>query len=136
MKAIVTLILSAFALFSEDNPWAKVLELKSHAELRIFKKGSTTPLLATFDEANNERILIVVRNAQMAVAREDIDRLDARPATRPAKWVKDTSVKPKSPDLPGNVAERPGESYGTSFSKSSGDRPDFETIYRRPAPRP
>jgi hypothetical protein len=68
-------------LSGADNPWAKVQELKSRSELRIYKKGAREPLMATLDEVTEDRILIVVKNEQMSVPKDDIDRLDARAAS-------------------------------------------------------
>jgi uncharacterized sporulation protein YeaH/YhbH (DUF444 family) len=145
MQRIGLLMLLGAALWgadnpSVDNPWAKVRELKSRSELRIYKKGAREPLIATLDEVTEDRILIVVKNEQMSVPKEDIDRLDARPAGKtPSKIVKETTAKTTEPDYtphpPGGV-NVPGESYNTSVSRSSGSKPDFETVYRRPPGTP
>ena len=107
-------------------------ELKSRSELRIYKKGAREPLMATLDEVNEDRILIVVKNEQMSIPKEDIDRLDARPSGKnTSKMVKETTVKTTEPDYtphpPGGV-NVPGESYNTSVSRSGGSKPDFETV--------
>jgi uncharacterized sporulation protein YeaH/YhbH (DUF444 family) len=140
MPRIALLILMGTVLWGAENPWAKVRELKSRSELRIYKKGVREPLMATLDEVNEDRILIVVKNEQMSVAKDDIDRLDARPSGKtPSKVVKETTVKTTEPDYtphpPGGV-QVPGESYNTSVSRSSGSKPDFETVYRRPPGTP
>jgi uncharacterized sporulation protein YeaH/YhbH (DUF444 family) len=123
-------------LSGADNPWAKVQELKSRSELRIYKKGAREPLMATLDEVTEDRILIVVKNEQMSVPKDDIDRLDARPPGKTSpKFVKETTVKTTEPDYtphPPEGVKVPGESYNTSVSRSSGSKPDFETVYRRP----
>jgi hypothetical protein len=54
-----------------------VKELKSRAELRIYKKGAREPINATFDDATDDRLIVVVKNEQVAIPKEDIDRLDA-----------------------------------------------------------
>lgn len=41
------------ALLGADSSWTKVKELKSRAELRIYKKGAHEPINATFDDAND-----------------------------------------------------------------------------------
>jgi uncharacterized sporulation protein YeaH/YhbH (DUF444 family) len=135
MRRVALIALAVNLLFAADNPWAKVQELQSRSELRIFKKGAREPLTATFDEANAERILIVVKNEQMAIPKEEIDRIDARPSGKTtSKAVKETTVKTADPDYtphpPGGV-QVPGESYNTSISRGSPSKPDFETIYRR-----
>ena len=136
MPRIALLILLGTVLWGADSPWAKVQELKSRSELRIYKKGAREPLMATLDEVNEDRILIVVKNEQMSVPKEDIDRLDARPSGKtPSKFVKETTVKTTEPDYtphPPAGVQVPGESYNTSVSRSGGSKPDFETVYRRP----
>jgi hypothetical protein len=136
MPRIALLILMGTVLWGADNPWAKVRELKSRSELRIYKKGAREPLMATLDEVTEDRILIVVKNEQMSVPKDDIDRLDARPAGKTSsRIVKETTVKTTEPDYTPHLPrgpEVPGESYNTSVSRSSSSKPDFETVYRRP----
>ena len=140
MPRIALLMFMSTLLWGADHPWAKVHELKSRSELRIYRKGAREPLMATLDEVNEDRILIVVKNEQMSVPKEDIDRLDARPSGKtPSKFVKETTVKTTEPDYtphPPGGANVPGESYTTSVSRSSGSKPDFETVYRRPPVTP
>jgi hypothetical protein len=130
-------LLAVFTLLAADDPWAAVQNLKGRSELRIYKKGSREPFLATFDEANSERILIVVKNQQMAIAKEDVDRLDARlPARSDRKVTKESSVKTTDPDYtphPPGGSNVPGESYSTGLSVGGSGKPDFQTVYRRPA---
>src|SRR5258708_4209970 len=102
MSKIVMLVLAALTIFAADNPWNKVRELKSGSELRIYKRGASQPILATMDEANDERLLAVVKNEQMAFAKADIDRIDARPETKGGRMVKTTTTT--NTDLPGKVA--------------------------------
>jgi hypothetical protein len=55
--------------------------------------------MATLDEVTEDRIPIVVKNEQMSVPKDDIDRLDARPAGKtPSKVVKEMTVKTTEPD--------------------------------------
>jgi hypothetical protein len=41
-----------------------------------------SPVMAQMDEANEERILVVVKNEQVSIPKEQIDRVDARPEGR------------------------------------------------------
>jgi hypothetical protein len=75
-----TIFLLALALFAADDPWTKVRELKSGTELRIYKRNAKQPLLAKMDQATEESLVIVVKNEQVAVPKEEIDRVDHRPA--------------------------------------------------------
>jgi hypothetical protein len=128
------ILATAAVLLAADNPWAKVMELKSRAELRIYKKGSAEPIIAVLDEPGEERLLVVVKNRQVAIAREDIDRLDARPVAKTArKTTVEQTAKTTDPDYtphPNGGPAVPGTSYGSNVS-FGGSKPDFETVYRR-----
>jgi len=125
----------ALTVFAADNPWDKVRELKSGTELRIIKKGGKPPLLATMDEATADRLLVVVKNEQVAIDKDDIDRLDYRPV-KSGRFTKETKTTttdttgqtPVGP-TPQGTRGGPGSSTSTNFGISS--KPDFETIYRR-----
>lgn len=134
-----SLILLAFAslLFGADNPWTKVQELKSRAELRIYKKGVAEPVNAVFFEATDDKVIVVVKNAQVAIAKDDIDRLDARPAGKTARTVtREAKVTPGTPPdtapQPPHGVDVPKDSWSTGMSIGGGSKPDFETIYKRP----
>ena len=130
-------VLVATVLVAADTSWTRVKELKSRAELRIYKKGAREPINATFDDANDDRLIVVVKNEQVAIPKEDIDRLDARPAATPRKVSVQKTEKVTDPDpvpSPRAQAPIPGESTSSNVS-FGGSKPDFETIYRRaPAP--
>jgi len=135
MSRIAALIFGAALLLGAESSWTRVTELKSHSELRIFKKGAREPISATFDEANEERIIVVVKNSQIAIPREDIDRIDARPGKTPRKVNVDSKAKETDPDLrphPNAGAPVPGTSSSSSVSLGGESRPGFEIIYRRP----
>jgi len=126
----------ALPMIAADNPWSKVQDLKSGSELRIYKKGVTEPVSATFDEANDERMVIVVKYKQMAIAKEDIDRVDARPPVKktPRKITVNHTVKTTDPDFtphPNPGIPAPETSWGSSVGMSGGPKPGFEIIYRR-----
>lgn len=133
MSRIVMFLFAAALLFAADTSWTKVKDLKGHAELRIYKKGASQPINATFDDANDERITVVVKNEQTAIQKEDIDRIDARPVGPPRKPSVTKTETRKDPDYtpgrPGAGPPLPTTSSGSSVS--FGDKPNFETIYRR-----
>ncbi|HEV2688825.1 MAG TPA: hypothetical protein VGV35_09730 [Bryobacteraceae bacterium] len=120
-----------------ERPWDIIRELKSGTELRIFKRGSLAPILAAMDDATDDRLLVVVKNEQMAIERNDIDRIDARPRssrlTKESHTVNDAANGPTSvgPQPLGSRMSAPGGSQSTSIGV--GTKPEFETIYRRAA---
>ena len=135
MNKIATFLLAATVLLAADTSWTRVKELKTRAELRIYKKGAREPINATFDDANDDRLIVVVKNEQVAIPKEDIDRLDARAAATPRKINVDKTEKLTDPDpvpSPRAQAPIPGESTSSNVS-FGGSKPDFATIYRRAA---
>jgi len=133
MPRLLWFALATLTLFAADNPWDKVRELKTGTELRILKKGSRQPVLAIIDEANDERIVVVVKNEELAIQKDDIDRIDARPATK-SRINKETRVtQSDSAQTPpvGPQGSQGGPSTSTSTSYSGAAKPDFVTIYRR-----
>jgi hypothetical protein len=139
MKLHALILLSACVAVAADDGWSKVIELKSGTELRIYKKGATQPLLAKMDEANDERIVVVLRNEQTAIPKDQIERLDRRPEQKGSRVKAESKVTTEQPgaraDLP---MPRSGSPQGTSTSSglTIGGKPDFETIYRRRAALP
>jgi hypothetical protein len=130
MRGLLLLILAGAVAFGADDEWAKVKALKTGAEIRVFKKGSTQPVSALMDELTDENLIVVVKKTQTAIPKDQIDRIDARPAG--GRVTKETTTKESS--TPGQVAEPPGSS--TSTSVNFGSKPDFQTVYRRPPVAP
>jgi len=124
-KSLLLIAFSALLAFAADDPWVKLKEIKSGTELRVFKRGSAQPLLVKMDEATDERLVIVNKTEQTSIAREEIDRVDARPSNK----------RPVTRETKASGGETAGSS-GLSSSLSIGGKPDFETVYRRPATPP
>lgn len=137
--AIVSIGAAALLLGAEDA-WMKVKELKTGAELRIYKKGVSKPILAKADEATDDQLIVVEKNEQVAIPKQDIDRIDARPVRTQARVTKETRETTTDAVIEPGTAARPkppavsGTTSTTSYSV--GGKPDFETIYRRPPGAP
>jgi hypothetical protein len=136
MAKLMILLLAAAAAFAADDPWAKVRELKGGTELRIYKKGTAQPVLAKSDELTDDNLVVVVKNAQVAIPRDQIDRIDYRPyKSRVTTETKSKTTEPDTtPGPPGHGSTVPGTS--TSTNVGIGSKPDFEEIYRRPVGQP
>ncbi len=140
-RSFLLALLAVSVLLGADNSWTKVQDLKHGVEVRVYRKGVSEPLIVKLDEVNEERILVVSKNAQMAVAKADIERLDARPLakTAPRKVTTESTAKTVDPDYtpgpPGGV-QVPTTSYGTVTTWGGGSKPPFETVYRRVAEAP
>jgi len=137
LKLLLTLLITLLAWSAADD-WANVRTIRSGTEIRVYKKGSTQPVVAKMDEASDENLLVVVKNEQVAIPREQIERIDARPTGSNARTTKETrtTVDPpngKAAAPPSQVKGPDGPSTSTSTSVSVGSKPDFETVYRRRA---
>jgi hypothetical protein len=128
MRGLLLLTLAGLVALGADDEWAKVKALKTGAELHVYKKGAVQPIVAQMDELTDENLVIIVKKSQTAIPKDQIDRIDARPAggSRPTKET--TTKETIGPD------GQPTASTSTGYSW--GDKPKFETVYRRPPATP
>ena len=139
MTKLLFVLLAASAAFAADDPWGKVKDLKSGTELRIYKKGTPQPILAKSDDVTADNLIVVVKNEQIAIAKDLVDRIDYRP-NKGSRVATETKSKQTDPDPdpipgpPGHVSAVPGTS--TSTNVGIGSKPDFELLYKRPAASP
>ena len=144
MRRLALLFCTALLAFGADDPWAKLKALKTGSELRVYKRGAAQPLLVKMDELTDDHLVVIDKNAQTAIPRDQIDRVDSRP-TGKSRITKETTTKvtdgvgdPKAvipgPQQQGNPGPSTTTSTNTGFS--IGPKPDFETVYRRPSPAP
>lgn len=134
MTRLALILLAVATLFGADDPWLKVTQLPNRSELRIYQKNVKEPVIAVLADANEERLIVVAKNKQLAIRKTEIDRLDARPITRANKPEITSTQKQTEPDFtpkPNAKPDVPGvsSSGGISFG---GSRPDFKTVYTRP----
>ena len=140
MRKLLFPLCVALALLGADDPWAKVKELKTGTEMRVYKRGSMQPLTVKMDELTAENLVVITKNQQTAIPRDEIDRIDARPAGR-TRTITDTATAEKNAatdprsNIPGPNAP-PGAMHAPTTTTSSGvtwSKEGFETIYRRTA---
>ena len=140
MRNLAVLFLSCLvAASAADDPWQKVRDLKTGTELRVFRNGKPQPLLVKLDEATTDNLVVIQKNQQVAIPKEEIDRIDYRPTggRRVTTETKSTTDSHDAqPPRPAAGSPTPGPSQSTSSNVSVGSKPDFETIYRRPSPAP
>ena len=141
MRKLVLLFCTALVAFAADDPWAKVKELKTGTELRVYKKGAAQPLLVQMDELTDDNLVVIDKKRQSAIARDQIDRVDYRPSGK-SRISRETTTKvtdsvgdPKAV-IPSPHPDAPGSTTSTSSNLSIGSKPDFETIYKRPPSPP
>jgi hypothetical protein len=137
MRKLLLFLCPALLAFAADDPWAKLKELKTGTELRVYKKAAAQPLLVKMDELTDDNLVVINKNEQTAIPRDQIDRVDYRPTAK-SRVTKETTTKvtdkvgdPQS-GIPNPRQGPASPSTSTSTSLSMGSKPDFETIYRRP----
>ena len=136
MRKLLLVVCTAILTFAADDPWAKVKDLKTGTELRVYKKGSSQPLLVKMDEVTDENLVVVNKKEQIAIPKDQIDRVDYRPVKPRVTKETRTTVSnggEATPPAPGANQNTGGPTSSTSTSVSFGSKADFETIYRRPA---
>src|SRR5690242_3793103 len=118
-RAATLFLFSSVCLAAASDSWDKVKELKTGTELRIVRKNAKAPVLASMDEANEERLVVVVKKEQIAIPKAEIDRIEARPVgksqrkvTKDSKFDNDTVPKDLRPAKPGDRAPGPSGSSG------------------------
>lgn len=140
MRILLVLLSAAVMGFGADDPWAKVKELKSGSELRVWKKGASQPVEAVYDDLSEENLLVILKNTQTAIPKDGIDRIDARALAKKEKPKVESSVKREinqptavaAPPRDQRSRSIPGDSTSASTSVSWG-KANFETVYQRSA---
>src|SRR6266481_5451758 len=142
IKTVIVLCAASLA-FGADNPWAKVKDLKTGTELHVYKRGSMQPLTVKMDELTDENLVVIQKNEQTAIPRDQIDRIDARPAgrtrtTTDTKTAESNAATDPRSTIPG-PNQPPGAVHAATTTASSGvnwTTPGFENVYRRTASAP
>jgi hypothetical protein len=131
------LILTAISALAANDPWAKVRELKSGSEVRVYKAGSSQPITGKLDEVHDDSIVLILKNEQVGVQKDEIDRLDARPSQAGNHMIKDTHTRVDNPDpakpTPGPSQGATGPTTSTTTNLNLRPKADFDTVYRRTA---
>src|SRR5690242_10376192 len=123
-KTVVVLIAGAALAFAADDAWKKVKELKTGAELQVYKRGSSKPLTVKMDELTDENLVVIEKKGQIAIPREEIERIDARPSGRTRTTTdtvtaeKNAATDPRS-NIPG-PNQPPGAMHAPTTTASSG----------------
>jgi len=137
MKALL-IGLSLIAMgFAADDAWTKVKEIQSGADVRILKAGVKDLLTANFSEADDQRVIVVIKNTQMAIAKADILKLEARPVgskrlTKEEKMQKlDPAAEQAKPKVPVPGSKPVPDMQSSSTSVSFGSKPGFELVYHK-----
>ncbi|MCX6591306.1 MAG: hypothetical protein NTZ56_07255 [Acidobacteria bacterium] len=138
-------VLAALALtvasVAAENPadkltWEKLKAVKTGAEIRVVKSTGGAPVIAKLGDVTDESLIVVLKNEQVAIPREQIERVDARPTggSRVTKETRTTNgLEAPPPPKPPTPYDRPSANTGSSSSSLTfGGKADFEPVYRRP----
>ena len=131
MRPLILLLAMPLFAFGAEDAWAKLRDVKSGSELKVYKVGSTSPLLVKMGELTDENLVIIEKNKQTAIPRDQIDRVEARPVgkrtiTKETKTT-DTSNDPRRA-IPGPDQQLGVHGASSSTSTSAGvslDKPAF-----------
>jgi hypothetical protein len=134
---------AAVVAFGADDPWAKVKELKTGAELHVYKRGSVQPLNVKMDELTDDNLVVINKNTQMAIPRDQIERIEARASGRTRTMTNTQTAEQNAATDPRSAIpgpnQPPGAVHAATTTTSSGvtwTKQEFETIYRKTAGSP
>ncbi len=125
--------LAALLAFAADDLWTKLSDIKTGSDLRVYRTGNKPPILATFADVNEDNLIVLVKNTETAIPKDQIERIDARGKQgKPAMTTEThTSEEPPAVGAP-NMHQQEGLSSNSSSSVSfGGGKGDFQTVYRR-----
>ncbi len=135
MSRIVLFLLAAALAMAAEDAWSKVQHLKTGTELRVYKSGAKQPISAKMDDVSDDALIVILKNEQIAIPKEEIERIDYRPPAGGSRVTKESKTDANAPDTepvgprPAHGANVPGTSSSSSIGMQS--KPGFETIYRR-----
>ena len=134
MLRSLLLIAAATTALCATDPWAKVKDLKTGTELRIYKIDAKQPIIAKMDELTDSGLVVIIKNEQVGIDKDEIERIDYRPTDKGGRMTKENKTKVDLPESVGphatpGVSGVPGTSSSSTVSVAG--KADFETIYRR-----
>jgi hypothetical protein len=135
MLKTLFLLAAAAAASGGGDPWTKVRELPGGSEVRIYKTGVRRPVEAKFHVLGEDALIVVVKNAEIAVAKHQIERVDARAAGSGSRAAMETrrNVGTKEEAAVGRSKDPTLPPRSTSSGITIRSKPAYETVYQRPA---
>ncbi|HEY3836875.1 MAG TPA: hypothetical protein VGL72_09905 [Bryobacteraceae bacterium] len=124
MRAILFLLAAAAFTFGadvkNDDPWAKVKDLKSGSDIRVYKVGVAQPVVAKSGDVTEDRVIVIIKNEETGIRKKDIDHIDYHPpGNKPTK----SQTRTQTHDASGS-----SDSYSSNLSWG---RDGWQTIYQR-----
>ena len=130
---LLLVFLAALTAFAADNSWTKLSDLKSGTELRVYRTGNKPPMLAAFADVNEDNLIVIVKNTETAIPKDEIDHIDARGKAEKPTMSTETHASDDPPQVGApNIHQQEGLTSSSSSSVSfGGGKGDFRTVYRR-----
>ena len=130
---LLIIFVAALTAFAADNSWTKLSDLKTGTELRVYRTGNKPPVTATFADVNDDNLIVLVKNTETAISKDDIERIDARGKSGKPAMTTETHASDDPPAVGApNIHQQEGLSNSSSSSVSfGGSKGDFATVYRR-----
>jgi hypothetical protein len=125
------MVAAAVAFGATDSSWSKVRDLKTGGEIRVYKKSAKRPVSAIFDQATDESLIVMIKDEETSIPKDEIDRIDYR-APKPGRIKKENRTKINDLDLaaPRVRGAAPMPTTSTSSGITFSGKGDFETVYR------
>jgi len=114
--ALLLAVSFALAADNEADPWEKVKNLKTGSDLRIYKTGVTEPIKAKSVDVTERKLMVIIKNAETAINKAEIDHVDYQPP--PGKAVTSKTYSSE------------GDSASFSINRSN-SRDGWQTVYQR-----
>jgi hypothetical protein len=87
IRIAVFFLAAAVTVLAQDDAWITVQQVESGTDLRIYKKGEKKPISGKMGQASDGNLMIVVKNGQESIDKEQIDRIETR-TEEPSSHVK------------------------------------------------
>ena len=133
VRTLLFLFAAVAAASGDEDPWMKVRKVESGSEVRIYKTGKKKPVEGKFERASGESVVVLLKDAQVSIPKEQVERVDWRPVRSGSGVAMETArnVGSKEDSITGRSknSKLPPQSTATGIKI----RPwvGYETIYRR-----
>lgn len=132
---IVFAALLALGVTGAGDEWARLKALKSGVELKVKRVGVAQVLEAKTDELTESSLLVATKKEQLAIAREEIEWVQARQEGKKGPGV--VSESKREMERPEQAAAPlPGRQTSPRETQSISNnvvfnRPGFEVVYKK-----
>jgi hypothetical protein len=87
-RIALVFLAAAVTALAQDDAWITVQQVESGTDLRIYKTGEKKPISGKMGQASDGNLMVVVKNGQESIDKDQIDRIDMR-TEEPSTHVKE-----------------------------------------------